>query len=152
MNDFAFGAGRHRDGPLAAGERVRGGGMKRANRNQYDTCSCGERKRVTSTRCRRCRDRDFRGRVSHHPSHCSSCGWILTGARQCPRCAHGASMTWQQVAMVFNHQNPAEPPVTPGRAKAIVQNIVYKLRVAVDRDTDVGRVLSNCLRDLGDCC
>lgn len=121
--------------------------MKTPNRNLYDTCHCGATKKKSSKQCRRCNDRDKEQRVTRNAEHCSKCGWILTGARHCPRCVYGASMTWEQVACVYVHLNPDDPQ-PPRRCKAIVENILYRLRMAVDRDTDVGRVLLGCLRDL----
>lgn len=119
--------------------------MKTPNLRQYDVCDCGARKRTTSVRCRRCADRLTR-RPGKHPEHCAKCGWILTGSRACPRCVYGAAMTWEQVAAIYNHTNPDDASMTGRRAKAIVENILFKFRLAVTRDTDLGRVLLGCLR------
>lgn len=122
--------------------------MKKPNPRQYDTCAgCGARKRKTAKQCRRCNDKSRSRGGSHHSSFCSSCGWVLSGARQCPRCVYGVSMTWHQVSACYCYRNP-DDPVPPQRCKAIVENVLHRLKMAVDRDTDVGRVLLGCLHDM----
>jgi len=129
--------------------------MKRPPSRAFEPCPCG-RSRMLAGRdeCRLCRFEKKRHKYERPRKSpkgtCAACGWNLRGS-VCPKCHHGASMDWEQVAAVYSYRNP-DDPIDAKQAKKHAIVAMAKLRRWAERAKEdesivVGRVLLGCFAD-----
>lgn len=118
----------------------------------YKTCPLCEKRRCLAVNagCRYCRWQAAHGKEARHAKRnqpCKKCHRPLGGGGVCVYCKHGVELDWTAVATIYSYRNP-DDPITPQTAKACAERAVRRLRAAIDRDTDEGRVLLGCLAAL----